>query len=158
MQYFRRGCAYLPYLRHRLVHHRYFTIDYIPVGRANNNHLLFFFWFWERQNAPWCFYHSQNLLFVAEVKDISFFCSFIRATAFGIGHQICNDRQLLDKGGIVTGRYHAFIININDIISHHFQAPYLSQRSKRVANELNKIRWTSHIFILKEIDHRSPVC
>lgn len=77
---------------------------------------------------------------VSEIKNISFFRAFIRATTFGISHQICNDRQLLDIGDIVAGRYHAFFINIDDIISHHLAAPHLSQRSKHVANELYKFR------------------
>lgn len=77
---------------------------------------------------------------VSEIKNISFFCALVRTATLCVRHQVCNDRQLLDKGNIVTGRYYAFFININDIISHHLAAPYLSQRSKHVANELYKFR------------------
>lgn len=77
---------------------------------------------------------------VSEIKNISFFCALVRTATLCVCHHFGNTGQFFNIGDIVTGRYYAFFININDIISHHLAAPYLSQRSKHVANELYKVR------------------
>lgn len=81
---------------------------------------------------------------VAEIEDITLFCSLISTPGLGIGHQPGNTREFLHKSSIVTRSYHAFAVYINDVVTHHLAGTYLPQRRKFSAYELYKFWSTSH--------------
>lgn len=83
--------------------------------------------FREWQFFPKSRYDLQCFMPVAEIEDVAFFRTLVGTSGLSIGHQIGNAWKLLDKGGIIAGCNHAFVVEIDNVVAHHLPGADLSQ-------------------------------